>query len=313
MALSRRTLMSGLAGLAVSGMTACARRAAPPPVAPMISMGGGASGAEMAGGVVASSSAADQAAWSSPRRLATPAPVTNPDLVGLNAVIDISHGNMVSDFGAMRASGILGVIHKSSEGWDWADPAYADRRAQAEAAGLLWGAYHFGTNQRPGADQAQNFLATAQPGPQTLIALDLELNERNQSNSMDLARAEDFVATVLAATGRLPLLYIHPSWADGQPMGGRGRTLGGAVRPGSLLARCDLWLADYRVQPELPTAWNGRGWRFWQYAGDSGGGAFREYARAVAGVDRCDRNVFFSDAATLSTYWRERAGRSAIS
>ena len=42
------------------------------------------------------------------------------------------------------------------------------------------------------------------------------------------------------------------------PMAGYGRrriSLGGAVSPDSVLSRCDLWLADYREQPEVPYAW----------------------------------------------------------
>ena len=61
----------------------------------------------------------------------------------------------VSDFAAVRRSGILGVIHKATEGGDFVDKSYAIRQPQAEQAGLLWGAYHFGTRPifrgRPGA------------------------------------------------------------------------------------------------------------------------------------------------------------------
>src|SRR5579859_2632907 len=74
-------------------------------------------------------------------------PVVTPT-GGLDAVIDISHLSYVTDFNLMRRhSGILGVIHKASEGGDWVDPTYGERRPQAEAAGLLWGAYHFGSRQ----------------------------------------------------------------------------------------------------------------------------------------------------------------------
>ena len=238
------------------------------------------------------------------RQPATADIVTDPASVGLNAVIDLSHSNSVADFNAARAnSAILAVIHKATEGNDWADPRYQERRLLAEASGLLWGAYHFGTYQHSGAEQAAAFLAAAQPGPLTLMALDLELNERNPGNSMDIGRAEDFVRALFAATGRLPLIYVHPAWADGEALGGSRRTLGGAITANSILAACDLWLADYRSRPELPTAWNGKGWRLWQYTGDDSGGPFRPYAHGVAGIDRCDRNLFAGDAATLGRYW----------
>src|SRR5262245_33913930 len=87
-----------------------------------------------------------------------PAP---PDraMLGLDAVIDISQGVSVTDFRQVRQSGMRGVIHKASEGGDFADGACARRRPQAEAAGLLWGTYHYGTGAAPGAEQAAFFLA----------------------------------------------------------------------------------------------------------------------------------------------------------
>src|SRR4249919_2458751 len=58
--------------------------------------------------------------------------------LGLDAVIDISRFVTVTDFRQVRQSNILGVIHKATEGGDYADSMCAARRPQAEAAGLLW-------------------------------------------------------------------------------------------------------------------------------------------------------------------------------
>jgi lysozyme len=243
---------------------------------------------------------------------ASPPPPPPPQAVGgLDAVIDISHNVTVSDFDAIRRSSILAVIHKCSEGGDWFDPSYGPRRRQAEAAGLLWGAYHFGTGQYSGADQAAAFLSAAQPGPSTLMALDVEPNERKPRNTMRLAQAEAFVQAVYRATGRLPLIYTHPKWANGETMSRRGLSLGGAITPQSMLGRCDLWLADYREIPEVPYAWQDRGWRLWQYVAneDDSHAAYGTTPRAIAGVSHCDRNLFSGDAAELYRYWKGGAGR----
>ena len=248
-----------------------------------------------------------------PRPKATPGLVDDPALLGLNAVIDIHHANTVRSFAAARDdSGILAVIHKASEG-DWIDPAHDQRRTMAQSAGLLWGSYHFGTRQHPGATQARIFLNAATPDPDTLMVLDLELNERAPGNSMEIGAAEDFVREVLSVTGRLPMLYVHPVWADGESQ--RGRSLGGAIQPGTLLAACDLWLADYRFEPELPRAWALRGWKMWQFAGDdpNGGGPFRDQSRMVKGIDRCDRSVFAGGRDDLLRYWTAAAGRTGVS
>ncbi|HXP95546.1 MAG TPA: glycoside hydrolase family 25 protein [Telmatospirillum sp.] len=286
--ISRRGVLAGFAGLGALSLSACANRPS-------------TMTADGSGGNIAPSLPA--------------APAIDPH-AHLDAVIDVSHSTTVYDFSHVRNhSNILAVLHKASEGGDWRDPLYAERRDKALAAGLLWGAYHFGTHQYSGADQAQAFLAMAQPAPDTLMALDLELNERIPANTMTIDQAEAFVTVIKASTGRLPLLYTHAIWAEGKPVGRQGRSLGGAISSRSILAECDLWLADYRSQPQLPSAWSGKGWRLWQYAGE-GAKAISppgSPGRSVAGVDRCDRNVFLGDATALVRYWCHDGGRRTIS
>jgi lysozyme len=216
------------------------------------------------------------------------------DTRGLDAVIDLSAHNAVSDFRLVRASNILGVIHKASEGDFYADPLCAERRSQAEAAGLLWGTYHFGKGDSPGAQQAAFFLESSRPTPRTLLALDLEPNEGDPSNSMTLDQAEAFVQAVASATGRLPLVYVHPSWANG----------GARITTHSILARCGLWVVDYHDSPQIPLAWATRGWRLWQYAsGEYSGRRARRRNRIIQGVGGCDRNLFNGDTAALYRFW----------
>jgi lysozyme len=281
--ISRRSALAGLAGLTVPAMTGCAARHASPRVPDTA-----------------------QATAEAPIQTAA-----RPASLGLDAVIDLSHMVTVTDFVSVRrSSNILGVVHKASEGGDWVDPSYGVRRSQAEAAGLLWGAYHYGTHQYSGAQQAAAFLAAARPGPATVMALDFEPNDANWRNTMNLAQAEAFVQAVYQATGRLPLVYTHPNWANGERSGRSGVKLREAVTSQSILARCDLWLADYREEPEVPFAWAQRGWRLWQYAGDEteADAAYGSVPRAVAGVSHCDRNLFAGDTNALYRFWNGRAG-----
>jgi len=215
---------------------------------------------------------------------------------GLDAVIDLSAHNAVSDFRLVRASNILAVIHKASEGDFYADPMCAARRSQAEAAGLLWGTYHFGKGDAPGEQQAAFFLDSSRPTQGTLLALDLEANEGDPSNSMTLDQAEAFVQAVASATGRLPLVYVHPTWANGR------------ITSDSILARCGLWVVDYHDSPEIPLAWATSGWRLWQYASDNyAGRRAHGHTRIVQGLDRCDRNLFNGDVAGLYRFWNAAA------
>ena len=211
-------------------------------------------------------------------------------------MIDLSAHTAVSDFRLVRASNILAVIHKASEGDFYADPKCAERRSQAEAAGLLWGAYHFGKGDASGAQQAAFFLESSRPGPKTLLALDIEPNEGDPSNSMTLEQAEAFVQAVASATGRLPLVYVHPTWANGR------------ITPNSILARCGLWVVDYHESPEIPRAWATSGWRLWQYASDEyAGRRARGRNRIIQGLDRYDRNLFNGDVAALYQLWNAAA------
>lgn len=219
-------------------------------------------------------------------------------------MIDISQGVAVSDFRLVRQSNILAVIHKASEGGDYADSKCAARRPQAEAAGLLCGTYHFGTGQMSGAQQAAFFLAASRPGPRTLLALDLEANENDPSNSMTLDQAEAFVQAVADATGRLPVVYVHPTWANGDPLPVSGLSFGAQITPDSILARCGLWVADYHDSPEIPLAWAATGWWLWQYAADENASHPAYGATSfVQGLSHCDRNLFNGDATALYQFW----------
>lgn len=122
----------------------------------------------------------------------------------LNVVIDISHHNANPDFQQAAASGIVGVIHKATQGLTYKDPMYTSNRQKALDAVLLWGAYHFGVGGN-GAAQADFFLATVNPRPDTLLVLDYEPNTQGATMSLDDARA--FVSEVNAKLGRFPGLY----------------------------------------------------------------------------------------------------------
>ena len=276
--ISRRGFFGGLAGLSAPALAGCGSRQAP-------------------------TQARAAAYYPPPVQDGTPS--WRPEVAGLDAVIDISHNVSVSDFRAVRRANILAVIHKTTEGGDWIDPSYAPRRAEAEASGLLWGGYHFGTRQYTGARQAATFLKAVQPTPTTLLALDFEPNDYNPANTMSTRQAEEFVHTVYQATGRFPVVYTHAAWANGERSGRRGIRLQEPINPTSILARCDLWLADPRESPELPYAWSNRGWRLWQYVANESAAdvAYGGVSRAIPGITHCDRNLFSGDANALYRFW----------
>jgi lysozyme len=202
----------------------------------------------------------------------------------LNAVIDLSHHNTITSFSEARAAGILAVIHKATEGTSFVDARYAERRAQAVAAGLLWGAYHFGIKGTIDA-QVGHFLDTVGP-TDDLLVLDFEPNPRE--GTMTRSEAEAFVVAVQQQTGRAPVLYSGQAFLK--------ERLGNDVE--TPLAVCPLWIARYSPnRPELPKAFSD--FALWQYTDGSGG----PQPHQVPGIGRCDRDKFNGDEAALRDLW----------
>ena len=203
--------------------------------------------------------------------------------MSLNVVIDLSHFQTAPDFKAVKAAGIVGVIHKATEGTNYVDPLYFTHRSQAQAAGLWWGAYHFATGDNAVA-QADYFLSIVKPSPQDLLVLDFEQN--TQGASMTLAGAEQFVSEVEQALGRWPGFYS----------GSYIKQLLGANRSATL-ANCWFWLSEYGPVAHVPPNWPT--WTLWQYTD----GNFGPPPHSVPGVGNCDRDQFNGDMAALSRLW----------
>jgi lysozyme len=205
----------------------------------------------------------------------------------INVVIDISHHQENVDFERVRADGIVGVIHKASQGLTYVDQMYAPRREEARRAGLLWGAYHFGVGA-DGSDQADAFLAAADPDDETLLVLDYEPNVTGPTMALDQAR--EFVEHVAAVMGRYPGLYAGHMIKQ---------QLGGTTAVDPILSQCFLWIAQYGGPRPLNIPATFRTWTFWQYTdGVHGPGPY-----SVDGVGRCDRDQFNGSLARLRKLW----------
>lgn len=208
----------------------------------------------------------------------------------LNAVFDISHANASPDFVKAKAAGMLAVFHKATQSGGksaYTDATYAPRRKAATAAGLLWGAYHFGTGDADGASQADFFLATARPDGNTLLVLDFEENPLASETTMSLEQAKAFVNRIFEKTGKYPGLY-------------GGSLLKAQVQSGAdaVLSKCWLWLSEYGPHAILPHGW--AQYAFWQYTdGNVGPGAL-----PIDGIGHCDRDLFNGTAEGLVAFWK---------
>ena len=202
----------------------------------------------------------------------------------LNAVVDISHHNGNVDLQAAKGDGIIGVIHKVTQGQSGVDAMYQTNRSKAAAAGLMWGAYHFGTGG-DGAAQAQHFLNVVGTSDDTLLVLDFEQNPGGSSMSLNDARA--FVTAVNQVTGRFPGFYSGSYIKE---------LLGSAHDP--VLAQCWLWLPQYGPTPVVPANWST--WTMWQYTDGTSG----PQPHQVAGIGHCDRDKFNGTEDQLRALWQ---------
>ena len=132
---------------------------------------------------------------------------------------------------------------------------FQTRKIVAKALGLKWGAYHLARPGNP-IEQANNFIDFAEPGPDDLIALDIEDNDP----AMDVAgRCRGYsCATSTARLGRFPVLYTNGKTAQ-HIADNRDRY--------RLLSRLPLWYARYK--PEIGVHFpkgNWQGYALWQFS-----------------------------------------------
>ena len=201
----------------------------------------------------------------------------------INVVIDLSHHNGRVNLVKARADGVIGVIQKATQGGTFVDPTYEQNHTQASNAGVLWGAYHFGTGS-DGVRQADHFLSTVDPAQDTLLILDLESNP--QGPSMPLEEARAFVTHIKEKTGRSPGIYSGHYVKE---------LLGTSLDP--VLGACWFWLAQYGPTAVVPPNWST--WTIWQYTD----GAQGPDPHQVKGIGRCDRDRFNGTETELRKLW----------
>lgn len=202
----------------------------------------------------------------------------------VNLVVDISHHNNLVDLQTAKQSGIFGVFHKATQGLSYVDPLYGQHRTNALAAGLTWGAYHYGDGS-DGVAQADFFLKNVGDlNNNVLLVLDFEANPTGPSMPIEEARA--FVTHVQTATGKWPGFYCGHYFKE---------LLGTAID--STIGNCWLWLAQYGPTPVVPSTW--KTWTFWQYTDGANGPP----PHNVPGIGLCDRDQFNGSQTDLSQFW----------
>jgi lysozyme len=170
------------------------------------------------------------------------------------AFVDLSHWNVIPEsLQPAKDAGIVGLVHKATEGTTSKDTTCASRAWLAKEAGMKFGTYHF---MRPGdpGDQVAFYYDTvqsleSQPGEsrEWLWALDFEVD------GISVDDVVSFLAQLEAVTHQSPVLYSGHSIKDAL-----------AGKPDPRLAGYRLWLAQYcdAAKIVLPPGWST--WWGWQ-------------------------------------------------
>lgn len=221
-------------------------------------------------------------------------------------IVDIHHDDGGYDLDAAVKGGLVALIVKATEGKDFVDRGFEPGMVAAAKAGVLRGAYHFGSASAPGATQADFFLRTLDltHRPDVLPALDLEHNP-GSAGTMTTTEAANFVRRVWDRTGRWPLLYMGLSNA-------RARMAAASMADRAILVQCPLWLAAYGPDPRrlaAPAPWSA--WILHQYTdGPYGPSDTTTFPRHTPGFARevQDRSCFRGSLDDLRRRWAT-AGR----
>lgn len=162
--------------------------------------------------------------------------------------IDLSHHNTVNELHSAAAAGIVGILHKCTEGSTFLDEDYHTRRRMAAEAGLAFGAYHFLKHGNVKAQMAW-FLDNCELPVGARACIDYEdeactLDDLREAVEELTAQAEDLQLTVYS--GHLIK-----------------EQLGSASDP--VLEQTSLWVAQYGTSsPSWPKGtW--ATWTLWQY------------------------------------------------
>lgn len=190
----------------------------------------------------------------------------SPDSSAVRGV-DVSHHQGRIDWAALKAQGVAFAYVKATEGGGWRDILYDENMADARAAGILTGSYHFFSFCKDGAAQARNFLAGAHlPAGDLIPVLDVE-SLGNCSEGPDPERlyreVDAFLDAVASAVGHRPIVYTTHAFHF--------------LHMGPEFSGERFWVRNLFWRP-------GRGlnWVFWQHA-----------VEGMKGVDGdIDQNVF---------------------
>jgi GH25 family lysozyme M1 (1,4-beta-N-acetylmuramidase) len=164
-------------------------------------------------------------------------------------IVDLSHHNPTPNWAALKAGGIVGVILKATEGTSYVDPTFAQRRIDAEAAGLIVSSYHFYHGNA--SAEMNHYLTTVVPRTGERLVID------HEDSAASLKSLEDAVKYLRNAVPDCEITVYSGHLIKDQ--------LGSKTSP-VLAENTSLWIAQYTsaAAPSWPKqVWPA--WSLWQF------------------------------------------------
>jgi lysozyme len=198
--------------------------------------------------------------------------------------IDVSKYQGDINWNAVKASGVKFAWIKATEGGDYVDEKFAQNWAEAKAAGVPRGAYHFAYWCRPADQQAAWFVQNVPNDPDALPpVLDVEWNPvsrtcpRHVPREQALAAMQTILDTMEHTYGKKPIIYtsidFYHDVLDGE------------------LTGYQMWVRSVKYYPTVK--YGERHWDFWQHTAEA----------QVPGINGyVDRNAFYGTAQDWQTW-----------
>lgn len=164
--------------------------------------------------------------------------------------IDCSHWQGFPDWEAVRADGVVALIHKSTEGSSYIDPNYQTNIANATAAGIACCSYHW---LSPGnaREQMQFYLDTVEPVSGERLVIDYE------EDGCTLENLHEAIEVLLDDARGLQITVYSGHLLKEQLNGDCD---------GLLRDHTDLWLAQYTSSEPTWSSGTYDHWTLWQYS-----------------------------------------------
>lgn len=209
-------------------------------------------------------------------------PPDNP-VLGID-IASYQHPNGASIDWAQVAAARRFVIVKATEGTGYTNPYYTDDAAQARAAGMYVGAYHWLHYTTSGTAQADHFLDAiggSVPDGDLPPMLDVEETGDSATAAQRVTHMQDWLARVESVTGRRPMIYSGSWYWDGYL---------GSPQDYNDYPFC--WAAYVDGCPLVPDYFPQL--RMWQYLGGEG---------STPGINAaCDQDMFYGSEADLAAF-----------